>query len=366
MKNYEDGQSLGVVYAGGTISSLATEHGFRIGGIKVDLISELQEHSTASLKNIHINSSEFAYTGLSENIDKSHQLIIGRKVDDAFRSGSNTVLITHGTDSMEHTARYLQSRFAGKLVKHNQKIILTGANQDLRHPQTDAWANLEFALQSVVALKNNPGVYVAFHNELIPADFVVKEPFDGNGMNYIDIRSSRFRELSMRQNNEAQARLYHLGNVLPQISYSHAVIEYQANRVVTNHDGLLENVTSDTRAILFTLYHSGTANTQNPEISISGVVKKLRQENGILSFGVTENGEPLDLHQYETSVQLREAGMIPLYNMLAPVAKEKIIRLSDLPSAQMIMKMLTNLSGEIDESQIHPADVATLLKLYNQ
>ncbi|MBP9669913.1 asparaginase [Candidatus Woesebacteria bacterium] len=358
-------RNIGIVYAGGTISSLATKGGYRIGGIKVDLIHELQNHLAKPLSNIIIASSSFAYTGLSENITTTHQSLIARKVEEGLRGGSHGVVVTHGTDSMEHTARYLQSNFGEKLVTKNQKIIITGANNDLADPRTDAWENLEFALKSAVSMQE-AGVYIAFHNILIPADTVVKEPYDGVQMNYVDSGSQRFNELSAKQHTKVELLLEQIERLLPSDRYPHAVIEYRVNRVVNNHDELLKQITPKTKSILFTLYHSGTANTENSRISVSRLTKKLRQDKGIISFGVTENGEPVDLHLYETSVKLREAGMVPLYNMLRPVAKEKLIRLSHLPSPQIILQMLTKVGSEIDESQIEHADIRTLLKLYNK
>lgn len=365
MNKQEQFNKIGIVYAGGTISSFATEAGYRIGGIKVDLMSKLQEHLTdSSIENIIVTSSDFAYTGLSENIDISDQNKIASKVNEALQKNPHSVLVTHGTDSMEHTARFLQAEFQKKLIQNNQKIILTGANHDIAYSQTDAWDNLQFALLS--GTKNEKaGVYVAFHNKLIPADHVVKEPYDGIEMNYVDVRDNRFHNLLHQQNQKVKFLLGELEQYLPINRYPHSVIQYHANRIVNDHSELISQITEKTQAVLFTLYHSGTANTQNPQISLPKLTEKLRRENGILSFAVSENGESIDLHLYETSIQLREAGMIPLYNMLGPVAKEKLIRLSNLSSPQIILQMLTNLCGEIDESKIYHDDIANLIQHYN-
>lgn len=112
------------------------------------------------------------------------------------------------------------------------------------------------------------------------------------------------------------------------------------------------------------LYHSGTANTEKLELSVSHLVNKLRVERDIIFFGVTENGEPVDLHSYETSVRLREAGVVPLYNMQVKVALAKLQLVASNTNTHIIDEMLDDKVGEIDESQIITEDIEKLKKLY--
>ena len=115
------------------------------------------------------------------------------------------------------------------------------------------------------------------------------------------------------------------------------------------------------------LYHSGTANT-NPEApgqSVVELVRCLRSQKNIVCFGVTENGQSVDLHSYETSVQLKQAGLVPLYDTPEQVALAKAQLLeSSLTTVQLIEEMLDNKVGEIDSSMIIDADVALLKDLY--
>lgn len=359
-----------VVYAGGTISSLATPEGYREGGHVMDLVGRLEEKLPNFREGFELGQAEVAYTGLSENMDEDYWEQIEMKATSALVKDPNAVLITHGTDSMEQTAKRLQRRLKDLLTVKNAKIIITGANDDLSHPQTDAWDNLDFAFQSTKS-DAEPGVYVAFHKRLIPAVLVVKEPFNGKKMNYASRDDEEYIKAVQAQNEHSQdlvAKLQKvMGKNLEDVQNTDDVIEYAVNVVRLNHQELLDYLdTHKVRAILITLYHSGTANTEKPELSVSELVKKLRTERGIIFLGVTENGEPVDLHSYETSVRLREAGVVPLYDMPKDVALTKLRLLSgNLSVQQLIREMLKNRVGEIDERKTIPEDIDQLVELYS-
>lgn len=80
--------------------------------------------------------------------------------------GEDRIVITHGTDTMELTARYLESRITGKT------IVLTGAMVPYKFGSSDGLFNLGAALAFVQTL--NPGVYVAMNGKVFPASKVTK------------------------------------------------------------------------------------------------------------------------------------------------------------------------------------------------
>ncbi len=81
-------------------------------------------------------------------------------------SGSDHILITHGTDTMAETAERLQD-IRGKT------IILTGAMQPARLRSTDAIFNVGFAIAA--ARLQAPGVYIAMNGRVFPAGQVRKD-----------------------------------------------------------------------------------------------------------------------------------------------------------------------------------------------
>jgi L-asparaginase len=75
------------------------------------------------------------------------------------------ILVTHGTDSMVQTARYLQD-IADKV------IVLTGALTPAHFRKTDAAFNVGCAIGALQVLQ--PGVYIAMNGQVFPADKVRK------------------------------------------------------------------------------------------------------------------------------------------------------------------------------------------------
>ncbi|MEI6737592.1 MAG: asparaginase domain-containing protein [Pseudomonadota bacterium] len=83
----------------------------------------------------------------------------------------HAIIITHGTDTMEDTARYLAPR-----VK-NKTVILTGAMVPYKFGSSDGLFNLGSAL--AYAQVNPTGVYVAMNGQCFAWDNVTKNKKKG-------------------------------------------------------------------------------------------------------------------------------------------------------------------------------------------
>lgn len=81
-----------------------------------------------------------------------------RKIYDTIRSDPDRhFVVTHGTDTMVHTARVLQ-KIPGKV------IVLTGAMQPAKFRLTDAVFNIACAITAVQTLDD--GVYIAMNGKI--------------------------------------------------------------------------------------------------------------------------------------------------------------------------------------------------------
>ena len=83
----------------------------------------------------------------------------------------NRIVITHGTDTMEATARLLGQKLSGKTV------ILTGAMVPYKFGSSDGMFNLGTALAFVQTLPT--GVYVAMNGRFFPWNRVRKNRKEG-------------------------------------------------------------------------------------------------------------------------------------------------------------------------------------------
>ena len=81
------------------------------------------------------------------------------------------IVITHGTDTMERTARVLGKQVSGKI------IVLTGAMVPYTFGSSDGMFNLGTALAFVQTLA--PGVYVAMNGRCFPWNRVRKNRAEG-------------------------------------------------------------------------------------------------------------------------------------------------------------------------------------------
>jgi len=81
-------------------------------------------------------------------------------------SPAEQIIITHGTDTMAETGRYLSS------IK-NKTIVLVGAMQPAAMRDSDASFNLGFALAAVQLAP--AGIYIAMNGQLLEATSAVKD-----------------------------------------------------------------------------------------------------------------------------------------------------------------------------------------------
>ena len=84
-------------------------------------------------------------------------------------SERSAVVITHGTDTMVETGRYLKQA----LPELKIPIVLTGAMTPLGFEGSDGLQNLTESLFAVRVL--DPGIYVVMHNQAFPIDRVRKD-----------------------------------------------------------------------------------------------------------------------------------------------------------------------------------------------
>lgn len=364
LAEYIKSQSVAVIFAGGTISSLANNEGTRVSGKVFDLLEKLNENAPGSYKNLNVTKSNIIYSGFSENMNRKNHQDVLNIVKSTMKNGISRIVITHGTDSMEQTARFLYKKLKNKLTKDKTIVALTGSNDHTGNANSDAWDNLRTAINEGTKLIKHSGVYIAFNRKFVPADKAIKKYYDGNRMIYLPKDSFEYKQ-SLKQFTK---KVININNSLDKVITGKiepfSVFEYDVNIIRANHNKFINIINKlKPKAIVFKLYHSGTANTTDSKASVAKLVNKLTKRN-IICFGATETGEPTDLHLYESSVELLKSGMIPLYNMLHSVAVHKLqllrVKENNLTRSEVIDKMMKNLVGEIDENQIRKDDIKRL------
>ena len=362
-------QTISVLYGGGTISSVATQDGYRTADGSIDLLGLLgthRPHSTELLSHLNLLTPITVYRGLSENIDLMYNRLIAEQIKDIVSEQSPTgILLSFGTDSMLLMARWLAAELGEILAQKGICLILTGANEDTAHADTDAWDNLMLALSSFGTLE--PGVFIAFGGAVIAAANAVMEPFDGTAMRFADSRSDEYAAKINACSIRRQAQIDCFGS-MGETGREGQVLLYAVNQTdILDFGTLYASVEMlSAKIVIFVLYHSGTANTASAVSSVALLTEELRLM-GVTCFGAAENGEPVTLNAYSTSVELRRAGMVPLYDMDYQVALAKaryMLQIGVHPS-EYIAAMYTPCCAEIDPQLINIEHKEELIQLYN-
>ncbi|WP_299623006.1 asparaginase domain-containing protein [uncultured Tenacibaculum sp.] len=147
-----------ILTTGGTIEGLdyVDESGITNSNVS---ISDFLEAANVSID----YSIETAFKKDSRAIDDNDRNILVSKITS---SPATKILITHGTFTMEETARYI-----GKL-NLNKTIVLVGSFLLGSSANTDAPFNLGYAISSLQFLKQ--GVYVAMNGQIFDWNNVYK------------------------------------------------------------------------------------------------------------------------------------------------------------------------------------------------
>lgn len=104
----------------------------------------------------------------SLDMSTEHREIIRQAILDA---PETHIIVTHGTGTMEQTAKYLIGKVGQKTV------ILTGAMRPQSFWRSDAEFNLGGAI--IAAQTVNPGVYAVMNGHILPAQNVRKDLASG-------------------------------------------------------------------------------------------------------------------------------------------------------------------------------------------
>lgn len=349
-----------VLYCGGTISSKPDKDGVR-NASSIDLIEEYKKHHSYSpsfIDNIDIAETHTIYRGLSENITSEIEKDIIAKIRGAVGSKESIgVLLTFGTDAIVGMSRTVFRECHSDFQERGITLVITGANDDTTVVGSDAWDNLGLAFKTLA--EDPKGVVVCFGDRVIPANRVERLPFNGKSMTLGDINEIDYWKDMCNSHTRKD-------EFLQSYLLEHGVALYYVNRVsINNHNEFLSQIRSkNTKVVIFVLYHSGTANTDGGESSVSELIKTLVTEYGIICFGASDNDEPVTLDSYSTGVTLREAGLIPLYNMTYSFALIKASLILVKNREEIISEMLRNFNGEIDESLINRKQIETLKRMY--
>lgn len=155
-----------VLHTGGTI---AMAEDIETGGVSTKKNNPLLNHSNISNDKIELVVEDFLNVP-SPHITPSHMLALKNRIADGLTEGFDGVVITHGTDTLEETAYFLDITIGDKLP-----IVLTGAMRSSSEIGSDGLYNYLNAIRVAADVESkHKGVLVVMNDEIHTARYVTK------------------------------------------------------------------------------------------------------------------------------------------------------------------------------------------------
>ncbi|BEI34958.1 asparaginase [Polynucleobacter sp. HIN6] len=163
--------SILVIGTGGTIAGLRTDlgnGGYQAGQVPISTLLT-QINSKFTLKNMQLSNIDSC--DLSEPLLSELGVQVRMGLADPEVIG---IVITHGTDTMEETATFLEFVCGGSARNFGKKVVLTGAMLPSDHPQADGPGNLSDAIEFAGKRDSQSGIWAVMGSKPILGLALVK------------------------------------------------------------------------------------------------------------------------------------------------------------------------------------------------
>ena len=152
------------LHTGGTISMTATD----TGDVVPSAINPLLDLS-AHLEGIEVTSEE-AFNLPSPHVTPAHMLALSQRIRQAEAAGIDGVVVTHGTDTLEETAYFLDLTLDPTIP-----VVVTGAMRSANEIGSDGRYNFLSAIRTAASAgARHKGCLVVMNDEIHTARFVTK------------------------------------------------------------------------------------------------------------------------------------------------------------------------------------------------
>ena len=335
-----------IIYTGGTIGMVHRHGSGTLGPVKFDQI--LEEVPELHRFGYDLKSIAFSPPIDSSNMTPSIWVKIASTIKKNYDRFDGFVIL-HGTDTMAYTASALSFMFENL----DKPVILTGSQLPIGTLRTDGKENLITAVEIAAAKRNGkslvPEVCIYFDFKLFRGNRTTKRDSE----NFSAFVSENYPEL---------------GIAGVDIKYQEKFIQYPVNKGILN-----VNTRFDTNVMILKIFPGINKNVFDAVFRIQGLkgiilesfgtgnmptspwllscIKKAIKKNIIL-LNVTQcQGGRVVMGQYETSIELLNAGVLTGKDMTTEAAVTKLMFLlgQGLSTNEIKNHLTKSLSGEISE-----------------
>lgn len=154
-----------ILHTGGTIAMSEDEHGSVAPGAE----NPLNQFANPYAKDLKL-ITENIFNLPSPHIGPNEMLIIQQRIMQAIADNIDGVVITHGTDTLEETAYFLDLT-----IPSTTPVVLTGAMRSANEIGSDGLHNFRCAIQTAASQQaKGKGVLVVMNDEVHTARYVTK------------------------------------------------------------------------------------------------------------------------------------------------------------------------------------------------
>lgn len=179
------------LHTGGTISMSQNKDG-EVGLNEVNPLTKIEELFSDQLNLI----TEEIFNLPSPQITPKEMLFLKNRIQQAIQDGIDGVVITHGTDTLEETAYFLDLTLPNDIP-----IVVTGAMRSSNEVGSDGLYNFESAIRVAMTPEAaNKGVLVVMNDEIHSARFVTKT----HTTNVATFRTPTFGPIGIVTNTEIE------------------------------------------------------------------------------------------------------------------------------------------------------------------
>ena len=346
MNNNIQKTSILIIYTGGTIGMVQHSQTRTLAPVKFEKITD--EVPELSKFNYNINTIVLEPVLDSSNMNPAVWIRIAKTIEKNYNSYDGFVIL-HGTDTMAYTASALSFMFENL----DKPIILTGSQLPIGTLRTDGKENLITSVEIAAARKNGrcmvPEVCIYFDFMLFRGNRTIKrdaEQFSAfKSVNYpvlakagVDIRFSP--EYIYYPENKG------ILNVNTNFNDNVVILKMfpGINQKVFNSILSIESL----KGVVLETFGSGNVPTSRWLINC---IKKAIKKN-IVFLNITQcEGGRVSMGQYETSLELLNAGVVSGKDMTTEAAITKMMFLlgQGLSDDEIKMYLNKSLRGEISE-----------------
>ena len=293
-----------IIFTGGTIGSMAND-GF---------IAPNEQSRHCLLENYyskHGTGVEFEtmtpYWSLSETLNAEKLNILTSTVAQHV-GGYDGIIVTHGTDTLQYAAAALSLT-----VECHVPVVVVSSNYPLDNPKANGNDNFYAAVEFIKS--GTEGVFVAYRND------------DGKQLFHRTDRVLRHAEMSHEvQSAGSPFALLKDGKIevldqsepqKPKFCGVKLKSDVCVLNIVAHPNDRFKYSLDEVGAVLFQPYHSGTLDTENPEIRrfcFDAASRKIP----VFACDIMSGD------QYETSREFAELGVVPLINEPSPFSYMKL------------------------------------------